>query len=67
MQTPATAEIKKLLRVQFFKIFDSGSERKTQNPTGVDSGSMATFDRDHKEWHVSHEKYLCIIKMLDQS
>jgi len=37
-QTPATAEIEKWLRVWFFQIFDSGSERKTQNPAGVDSG-----------------------------
>jgi len=49
-QTPATAEIEKWLRVWFFQIFDSGSERKTQNPAGVDSGSGPTsgdFPLDH--------------------
>jgi len=40
-QTLATAEIEKWLRVQvlFSQIFDSGSERKMQNPSGVDSGT----------------------------
>jgi len=38
-QTPATAEIKNWLRPGFSQIFDSGSERKTQNPAGVDSGN----------------------------
>jgi len=41
-QTPATAEMEKWLRIRvvFSHIFDSGSgsERKTQNPVGVDSG-----------------------------
>jgi len=44
-QTPATAEVEKWhrIRVQFFQIFysvsGSGSERETQNPAGVDSGT----------------------------
>jgi len=40
-QTPTTAEMEKWLRiwVQFFTNFESGSERKTQNPSGVDSGN----------------------------
>ena len=40
-QTPATAEIEKWLRirVRFSQIFDFGSEKKTQNPAGVDSGT----------------------------
>jgi len=39
-QTP-TAEMEKWLRirVRFFPNFDSGSERKTQNPAGVDFGT----------------------------
>jgi len=39
--TPATAEMEKWLRirVRFSQIFDSGSERKTQNPARVDSGN----------------------------
>jgi len=40
-QTPATAEIEKWLRIRarFSQIFNFGSERKTQNPAGVDSGT----------------------------
>jgi len=42
-QTPDTAEMEKWprIRVLFSQIFDSGSgsEQKTQNPTGVDSGN----------------------------
>ena len=39
-QTPATAEIDKWPRVRFSQIFDSGSgsERKTHNSAGVESG-----------------------------
>ena len=43
MQTPATAEIEKWLQIQlrFFPNFDSGSgsERKTQNSGGVETGT----------------------------
>jgi len=46
-QTPATAEIEKWLRIRFSQIIESvtvsGSERNTQNPAGVDSGSGPTF------------------------
>ena len=44
-RTPATAEKEKWLRIQsgFSQIFysgcASGSERKTQNPAGVDAGT----------------------------
>jgi len=44
-QTPGTAEMKEWLRCGsgFSQIFDSrsgsGSQRKTQNPAGVDSGT----------------------------
>jgi len=39
-KTPATAENEKWLRSGFSQIFasESGSEGKTQNPSGVDSG-----------------------------
>jgi len=44
--TPATSVIEKLfrIRVRFSQIFDAetGSERKTQNPAGIESGYMAT-------------------------
>jgi len=41
-QAPASVEIEKLLRVRtgLSKNFDYGSERKTQNPAGVDSGIL---------------------------
>jgi len=43
MQTPATAEIEKWLQIQlrFFPNFDSGSgsERKTHNSGGVETGT----------------------------
>jgi len=44
-QTPSTAEIVKPLRIFFSQIFDSGSgsDSKTQDPAGVDTGSIATF------------------------
>ena len=42
-QTPATAEIEKWvrIRVRFFLNFGlrAGSDKKTQNPAGVDSGT----------------------------
>jgi len=38
-QTPATAESEKWLRVRFFTNFFSGSERNTQNPAAVASGT----------------------------
>jgi len=40
-QTPATAEIESDSGSGFSEIFDSGSgsERKTQNPAGIDSGT----------------------------
>jgi len=40
-QTPATAKIEKWHRILagFSQIFDSGSEKKTQNPAWVDSGT----------------------------
>ena len=43
-QTPATAEMKSDTGSGLLHIFDFGSERKTQNPSGVDSGSVATFN-----------------------
>ena len=39
-QTPATLENIKWLGSGFSQNFDSGSERKTQNPAGVDSGTL---------------------------
>jgi len=42
MQTPATAEIKNYSGSGFSKIFHSGfgsGQKKTQNPSAVDSGS----------------------------
>jgi len=47
-QTPAAAENEKWLRLRFSQIFDSGtgSERKTQDPAGVDSEFVATCGVD---------------------
>jgi len=65
-QTPATAEIEKWLRVRFSQIFDSGSERKTQNPAGVDSRSGTISVTQGRELQVNHncletENHSCIV------
>jgi len=47
-QTPATAEIEEWLRIRFFTNFwlwtGPGSEKKTQNPAGVDCGTPVSSE-----------------------
>jgi len=48
----------------FSQIFDSGSERKTQNPVGVDSGTPVSSEISdftpctHAQSNIPHTKYV---------